>query len=99
MIAIPEPSRPFSRVVRLWSRLVRHVLEHVPQTTENAFRQSPRRQADLERALDSWASDNGTRPGSPQPACPQDGLPAPFRHALDRWDNEGGALSERGARS
>jgi hypothetical protein len=106
MIAIPEPSRSFGmadrqpgRIIRLWNRLLRHVLERVPQTTENAFSQSPRRQGDLERALDGWASDNGARPGSPQSACPQDDLSAPFRHALDRWDNEGGAQPERGTRS
>lgn len=40
MIAIPEPSRPFGRIIRLWNRLLHHGLEHVPQTMANAFHQS-----------------------------------------------------------
>src|SRR3546814_20048294 len=71
MIAIPEPSRPFGRTIRLWNRLLHHGLEHVPQTMENAFYQSRRRRHDLERAIEIWVRDNGACSGASLTVNPQ----------------------------
>lgn len=98
MIAIHEPSQPFGRIIRLWNRLLTHGLEHVPQTIENAFRQSRRRRRDLERAIDSWARESNARSGPSQPAHLQIAQSFPVQQAIEQWDNEGGAQPRRGPR-
>lgn len=99
MIAIPEPSRPFGRIIRLWNRLLHHGLEHVPQTMENAFHQSRRRRRDLERAIDSWVRENGACSGASQPARPQVVSSSSVQPALEQWDDESGAQPAKGTRS
>ena len=91
MIAIREPSRLFGRIIRLWNRLLHRGLEHVPQTIENAFRQSRRRRCDLERAIDSWARGSNARSGASQPAHFQIAPSSPAQQAIEQWDNDGGA--------
>lgn len=99
MIAIPEPSRPFGRTIRLWNRLLHHGLEHVPQTMENAFYQSRRRRHDLERAIEIWVRENGACSGASLTVHPQVVPSSSVQHALAQWDNEGGAQPARGTRS
>src|SRR3546814_20562808 len=90
MIAIHEPSRRLGRIIRLWNRLLHHGLEHVPQTIENAFRQSRRRRRDLERAIDSWTRESNARSGAPPPAHLQLALTSPPPQPIETWDQEGG---------
>mgnify|MGYP001197129475 CR=1 FL=1 len=99
MIAIPKPSRPFGRIIQLWNRLLHLWLEHVPQTMENAFRQSRSRRRDLENAIDSWARESDAHSGTLQPAHLQIAPSSPVQHALEQWDNEGGAQPRQGTRS
>src|SRR3546814_14511545 len=99
MISIHEPSRSFGRIIRLWNRLLHHGLEHVPQTMGNAFHRSRRRRHDLERAIESWERENDACSGAPQTAHPQVVSSSSVQHALEQWDNEGGAQPAQGTRS